>query len=155
MVTTIDLSATELRPDSVVGLIREHAANPGSKQILFKVSHEVLSRFRAGQPPGVNVSSQEANEINQFAGLSATLNEYSVSQSHACTKCGRNLTFYDVFQSGRKQHGDEYIRGMIAGGGYHIQVHRRDSKLKVECTQCGTVNVLDDGCYKCSGYTYA
>jgi hypothetical protein len=155
MVTVIDLSAKDLRTNSVVALIRQHAANPGPRQILFKVSSGVLSRFRAGQPAGINVSAEEAREINKVVGISANRKEYRFTKKHMCKHCGRRLTFFDVFQSGRKRHGDKYIRDVIAGDGYHIQVHRRNSKLDVTCTQCGAQNALDDGCYRCINYTYA
>lgn len=149
----VDLSAKELRPSSVVDLIEDHAANPGAQQILFKVSAEVQQHFRAARPEGIPVSKEEADEINKFAGVSSQ--EYFFSKRHECPKCGRLFTFYDVFHSGRRRHGDDYIKKFIAGEGYHIQVHQRDPTLEVDCTKCGTTSVFDDGCYKCRGYTYA
>jgi hypothetical protein len=69
MVAIIDVSAKELRPSAVVDLIREHAENPGPKQILFKVTLGILEQFQTGQPAGIPVSPEEAKIINPESGV--------------------------------------------------------------------------------------
>lgn len=152
----IDLSSPSLRPDAVIMLIQDHARNPGPQQLLFKVSEEVHQRFRAAnQDQMIDVTPTEALEISRFAGLEEGSQAYQIGKRHECTQCGRVITFYDIFKTGRKHHGDDYLRRFIGGEGYHIQVHQINPVLEVECAKCGLVNRFDDGCYQCGNYTYA
>ena len=153
MATFIDLSTEDLHTDAVITLIRDHASHPGPKELLFKVSRDTHDRFHGEHTEGVNVSSEEAAEIDEFAGI--THKKYMIGKRHECVSCGRLITFYDIFKTGRKVHGDAYLKQFIGGSGYHIQVHRLNPVLRVECAGCGTPNQFDNGCYECDTYTYA
>lgn len=155
MTVIVDVSTPELRPESVVRLIKEHRANPGSNTILFKVTAEVLELFRADSKHAFSVSQVEADEINKFVNLSLSPESYRLNKRFECSKCKRVLTFYDVFRTGRKRHGDDHIRRFIAGTGYHVQVPKSDQTLEAECTACSTVNMLEDSCYDANNYAYA
>ncbi|MBV8068095.1 MAG: hypothetical protein JO113_08955 [Candidatus Eremiobacteraeota bacterium] len=153
MAIFVDLSAEQLLPDAVVALIENQASHPGPDQLLFKVSKPVHDKFQRQRPLGFGVTREEAREINAFAGVNHS--GYFVSKSHKCNSCGRELTFYDIFKTGLKFHGTDYVQRFIGGTDYHIQVHKANSTLDVECTVCKTLNVLEHGCYSCDTYTYA
>jgi hypothetical protein len=88
----------------------------------------------------VTVSKAEAEEINKFLNRSWKAKEYGLAGRFSCSNCGRVLTFYDVFQSGRRQHGDELLKRILGGDEFHLQVAKRGQTIDIECTACHTLN---------------
>lgn len=149
MTVTVDVSAKELRPDAVLKLINEHVKDRGHENILFKVSRETYDLVVKQKPAAVSVSKEEAAKINAFVKKTAEPDEYTLDKKFSCSKCGRELNFFDVFESGRKRHGDDYTRRFLGGDDFYVQVLKEDHELETECTQCGTLNMLGP----CASYT--
>jgi hypothetical protein len=122
------------------------------------VSQEVVEMYRGAARRAVTISQTEADEIGQFLSRSLKADDFFMGGRYQCVKCDRTLTFYDVFQAGRKEHGDEHMRRILAGDEYHIQVARQDQTLLVPCTSCGTANsigYLQGHQYHGENYCYA
>jgi hypothetical protein len=137
-----DLSPSGLLPAAVLRLVQQHADNRPPENILFKVNREVFDLFIKELPKPVAVSQEEANKINLFLGAKATADDFTVTDRKYCTNCGRNFTFYDLFETGRKRHGDAFVRRFLAGGECHIQVAAKTQTIEADCTNCGTRNII-------------
>jgi hypothetical protein len=156
----VDLSVPGLAPDAVVALIKAHAEHRPPENILFKVSQSAFEQYRREHRVDlVSVTQAQADEINEFLGRSLPVDEYAMGARIPCENCGYVLTFYDVFRSGRGRHGDEFLRRMLAGGEYHLQVAGVGQAIEVECSNCRTVNHLraddDRHTYHSDNYCYA
>jgi hypothetical protein len=160
----IDVSADALNPSSVLEFIREHSRNRPGQNILFKVSRSVFDQFMADIPKAVAVSTKEAARISDFLGVPASSDGFTVTHETYCSNCKRRLNFYDLFETGRKRHGDDFMRHFLAGGEFHIQLAAENEAIEVQCTNCGEVNSLlpNGGSYLHysgsvggSAYTYA
>jgi hypothetical protein len=139
----VDLSAPELRPQAVLDFIFSLRKDRPTKNLLLKVSPKTFSLFARQLPKdAVKVSKEEAAKINRFLGQSWPASAYAIRGQVKCSKCKRLLTFYDIFMTGRKEHGDEFIKRTLAGSEFHLQLAGRDQRLEVECTACGTLNRL-------------
>jgi len=156
MVALVDLSAPVLHPDSVIRLIKEHAAERPPSNILFRVSRETSELYRQGWPKDlVFVSPEEAARLNAFLGQSWQPQDYAMGSRHQCQKCGRLLTFYDVFESGRKRHGDRRMKEILGANEYHLQVAGQEQSAEIQCTKCGeTLSTLGHLQYLCNPYCY-
>jgi hypothetical protein len=158
---TIDLSAPSLRPDAVLDLVRRHTDPRPERNILFKVSRETFDLHRRELTNVVPVSAEEAETINRELGLDGEPTDYLVSGGEwRCTGCRRHLNFFDVYQSGKKQHDNDFFRLFLDGDAHHMQVARASSRLEVTCTACGTMNEMltvthYSGSVGGSAYTYA
>jgi len=157
-----DLSPSGLLPAAVLRLVREHADSRPPENILFKVNKEVFDLYIRELPELVSVSQEEATKINMFLGTAATANSFTVTDRKYCSNCGRTLTFYDLFETGRKRHGDAFVRRFLAGGEHHIQVAARNQTIEADCTNCGTLNLIPaesylhySGSIGGSAYSYA
>ena len=95
--------------------------------------------------------------MNAELNVSSSPTDYLVSGAEwRCTNCRRHLTFFDIYESGKKQHDNEFFQTFLGGGDYHIQVAREASRLEVVCTECGTTNELTATVhYSGATYTYA
>ena len=144
MTVYVDVSHPDLVPEAVLDLIQRQSAARPSENMLFTVSPATLSLYRRGLRNPVPCSQPEADEINQFIGAELGPGDYLMSARADCTYCDRTLTLYDVFVSGRKRHGDEFIRRFM-GNGAHLQVAAADDAMPVTCTNCDTVNELATG----------
>jgi hypothetical protein len=143
MAIHVDLSVAELQPTSVLSLMEAHVRNRPPEDILFKVSKRTLDLYRRRRPKGaVTVSPDEVDKLNEFLGKSHRAQDYALWKKHKCSKCKRVLTFYDVFESGRKRHGDEYVRQVLGGDEYHLHIQKRGQALQVDCKACGLTNSL-------------
>jgi len=141
VVVHVDLSSPELDSTAVLQLIKEHGHKRPAANILFKVSQRTFNLYQQSVPEKVvTVSEAEAEEMNKFLDRSWQVSDYVVGERVPCSNCGRVLNFYDVFQSGRKQHGDDYLRQILGGEEYHLHVAKKDQTLDVECTACGALN---------------
>lgn len=139
MAIHLDLSATELKPASVHEFIRKHAAAPPSQDLLFKVGPKTFDLFRKKRPKGaVTVSAAEATKLNAFLGKKCKPSDYAIWKKTKCKNCSRELTFYDVFESARRRHGDESIKRILGGSGHHVHIQKKGQELEVDCTACGT-----------------
>jgi len=144
MAIHVDLS--ELQSAAVEQLIRAHVVKPQAQDVLFKVSKKVFgSCLRQRPKSAVAVSAEELKELNEFLGKSRRAVDYSVWKRIRCSNCKKMLTFYDIFCSGRKLHGDSYIKRFLGGDEYHIHVQRRGGKMEVTCAACSTVNLVVTG----------
>ncbi|HXP92764.1 MAG TPA: hypothetical protein VN905_04790 [Candidatus Binatia bacterium] len=148
MAIHVDLSATDLNASAVTSFIKDHTVQRPAQDILFKVTPEVfdlvcVARHSSG---GVAVSEQELAELNSFLKSSWTTNDFRMRAPIACSNCGRTLTFYDFFHSGRKRHGDEFVSKYLLGGNF-VHVQRRGQALDLVCTACGTANVIIEAGY--------
>lgn len=142
--THVDLTASVLNPESIVSFVNAHLAERPSQDILFKVSRETFELYRKGLPPGLPVSQQEADELNAFLDRSWSVDEYIMRERSECSGCGRVLTFYDFFQSGRKRHGDAMVMRWLAGSECVLHI-RKDARAEVACTACNTLNLVIAG----------
>jgi ribosomal protein S27E len=157
MALHVDISARELDPSAVLEFIRRHTVERPSQNLLFKVNEETFRLHQQELVDVVAVSPEEAAELNAELGLSASPADYLISgQEWRCSNCGRYLTFYDVFQSGKPKHDNDFFRVFLATEAYHVQVARENSQLDVNCTNCGTINKLTAPAhYTGPHYTYA
>jgi hypothetical protein len=142
--TFVDVSASQLDSAAVLRLIRHHTEHRGAESIFFKVDKPTFDAFADARPHVVEVSPEEASTINAFLGASCSTSDYTLDREIACAGCGRRLTFYDVFETGRGKHGDDHLRRFMAGGDYHIQALPKDFVLDVTCSNCGAVNHVTD-----------
>jgi hypothetical protein len=140
----VDLSTSVLNSGAVVRFVKEHLADRPSQDLLFKVSPETYELYRKELPPCVKVSQLEANELNAFLDRSWSIDDYVMRERSECFKCGRVLTFYDMFHSGRKRHGDGMVMQSLAGNEYILHV-RKSEQAEVACTSCGTLNLVNAG----------
>jgi hypothetical protein len=145
MAIHVDLS--ELQSAAVEKLVRAHALKPLRQDVLFKVDKKVFASCLEGRPKNATkVSPAELQELNAFLGKSRRVADYAVWKQIKCSKCEKVLTFYDIFQSGRKVHGDDYVKRYLGGDdGYHIHIQKRGGKMEVTCTACSAVNVMLTG----------
>ena len=157
MVTRVDLSAPTLRPSAVLDLVKHHTAHRPQENILFRVSPETFALYRQGWPDDyVRASQEETDEMNSFLGLDWTPEDYGMGRHVHCKNCDRLITFYDMLQSGRKLHGDEHMKRVLATGAFHLQVAKEGQVLEVVCVRCGILNVSGDYTHYHSGsYCYA
>lgn len=156
----VDLTAPGLDTDAVLRFITAHTQNRPASNILFKVSESAFERYRREHRVDlVSVTPEQAAEINQFLGYSLSVDEYAMGAKIPCENCGYILTFYDVFRSGRERHGDDFLRRILAGDAYHLQVAGVGQGIDIDCSRCGTVNRLraddDRHTYHSSNYCYA
>ena len=161
----VDVSSPVLNPSSVLAFIREHARNRPSQNVLFKVQRSVFEEFLADIPKAVMVSTDEAKRISEFLRVPASREGFTVTHETYCSECRRQLNFYDLFETGRKRHGDDFMRRFLAGGDFHIQLAAKNEAVEAECTNCGRLNVLEpdgggsylhySGTIGGSAYTYA
>ncbi len=143
MAVYVDLSFESLNPNSVARLVKEHVTNQPSEDMLVKVSRRAYHLVCGAHPSGaVKVSRQELRELNAFLKRSLSAKAFTMRRRVKCSKCGRVLTFYDLFRSGRARHGDEHVASWFSGKGYHVHIQKRGRKLPIKCTSCGTINVL-------------
>lgn len=148
MAIHVDLSAGDLDAAAVVSFIKHHATHRPAQDILFKVSPEVfdlacVARHSSG---GVTVSEHELAELNSFLHSAWTTNDFRMRTATVCSHCGRTLTFYDFFHSGRKRHGDELVSQYLMSGNF-VHVQRQGQALDLVCTACGTANVVVEAGY--------
>ena len=156
MTIYVDLSHVELSPPSVVQFIEEQAAHKLRQSLLFKVSRDALTQYRTKLPSEsiVKLSQDEVDEINSHVKNSWTVNDWVVRDHIPCRSCGRILNFYDVFQTGRKRHGNEYVVRFLTGREFHVLIRRYGDTIEVDCTSCDTSNklfVAYDGASYCCG----
>jgi hypothetical protein len=157
----VDLSSPGLQPDAVVSFVLSHTEPRPGENILFKVSQEAFEAYLGDLPRAVVVPQEEADAINEFLDAAWPRETFFLTGYAECTNCGRTLTFYDLFVSGRKRHGDALMRRILSGSEFHLQVAGREARQEIDCTNCGELNVLTldgDGAYQHysgSGYTYA
>jgi len=160
VVVGIDLSAPALKPEAVLNLVVRHTTPRPERNLLFKVSRQTFDLHRRGLSNIVPVSSEEAETINSELGLAGEPTDYLVSGGEwRCTGCRRHLNFFDIYQSGKRQHDNDFFRLFLDGDAYHMQVARATSRLEVTCTECGTMNELlqtvhYSGTVGGSAYTY-
>jgi hypothetical protein len=160
MAIGVDLSASQLRPEAVLQFIDQHAAERPPQNILFKVSEPAFRLHRSRISNIVAVSPVEARRMNAELNVSGSPTDYLVSGAEwRCSKCRRYLNFFDIYESGKKHHDNEFFKIFLGGGDYHIQVAREASLLEVACTDCRTVNELKapvhySGTVGGSAYTY-
>lgn len=160
----VDVSAPALNPSSVLKFIQDHTRDRPPQNILFKVPKLVFDQFMADVSKAVTVSTEEAARISDFLGVPASPNGFTVTHETYCSNCARRLNFYDLFETGRKRHGDDFMRHFLAGGEFHIQLAAKGEAVEAECTNCGELNMLlpNGGSYLHysgsvggSAYTYA
>ena len=137
-----DLSPAGLLPSAVLRFVQEHAASRPQENILFKVNRPVFELFLGALPKSVMVSQDEANKIGAFLGAPVSVDGFTLTKAAYCSNCTRALTFYDFFETGRKRHGDGFMMRFLAGGEHHIQVAGKNENIEVDCTNCGTLNVM-------------
>ena len=101
-----------------------------------------MSFFKRAQG-WINVTKEEAEKINKVVGATWSAHDYFLSESFPCSNCSRELTFFDVFETGRKLHGDSLIKQAITGD-YILQINKRGQKIEANCSACGTSNILPD-----------
>lgn len=143
MALHVDLSAPELKPSAVLEFVRRHTTERPSRNILFEVSAAAFRLYKQELTDAVAVSSDEAAELNAELGVSSPPDDYLISGAGwRCSNCGRYLNFYDVFQSGKSQHDNDFFKVFLGGDDYHLQVARENARLDVSCTNCGTTNVM-------------
>jgi hypothetical protein len=143
MAVGIDLSASQLQAEAVVQFIDRHAVERPHQNILFKVSEPAFRLYRSRLSDIVAVSAAEAQRMNTELGTSDPPTDYLVSGAEwRCTECRRYLNFFDIYQSGKDRHDNEFFQVFLASEDYHIQLAREASRLEVVCTECGTVNDL-------------
>jgi|GEM_PF-4568161 len=141
---SIDLSAPELHPEAVLQLILQHTTDRPPQNLLFKVSEEIFQFHKAGLVNVTAVSPMEAKRINAELGISGSPMDYLISGAEwRCSNCGRHLNFYDIFESGKGRHDNDFFQVFLGGADYHLQVAREGSLLEVACTECGTINNLE------------
>ena len=141
MAIHIDLS--ELHPGAVEDMIKAHVSKPLQQDLLFKVSKESFRYCLKRRPKNsIKVSADELNKLNQFLGKARSTKDYAVWKNIKCSQCGKQLTFYDIFETGRKKHGDDYVKRLLAGEEYHVHIQKRGSKMEVACTGCSTLNLV-------------
>jgi hypothetical protein len=157
MARHVDLSAPELHPAAVLRFIREHTDERPPMNVLFKVSEETFREYRPdGFEYAILVSEEEAAEMNEFLQQSWLPEDYRMDTRIECPRCGRLLNFYDVYQTGRKRHGDTFIKETLAGGNYHVQVADANEVIEIDCTACGTRTTLrGQHTYHAQTYCYA
>jgi hypothetical protein len=149
----VDLSSEQLDPESIMTFVKAHVKNRPEGDLLFKVSRRALELYCGEKPKdAVAVSKEELKQLNEALGGSFTAAAFLKRAVHKCEACGRVLTFFDFFQSGRKHHGHDYISGLLGKEGYHLHIQKRANKLEIDCTQCGTKNVLTPGGYDGPNY---
>jgi hypothetical protein len=160
MAVAVDLGSSELRPEAVLEFIYQHATRRPRQNILFRVGEPVFQLHMRELSNVVAVSPAEARKMNAELGVSASPTDYSVSGAEwRCLKCRRYLNFFDIYESGKKHHDNEFFKIFLGGDDYHIQVAREASRLEVDCAECGTMNELKapvhySGTFGGSGYTY-
>ena len=143
MAIGVDLSASQLWPRAVLQFIDLHATSRPQQNILFKVSEPVFELHRRRLSNIVAVSPAEAQTMNTELGVSASPSDYLVSGAEwQCSRCQRYLNFFDIYQSGKKHHDNDFFKIFLGGKDYHLQVAREASLLEVSCTECGTINEL-------------
>lgn len=146
MALHFDLSANELRPASVFEFIRKHATAPPGQDLLFKVGPKTFELFRKKRPKGaVTVSAAEARKLNAFLGKNRRASDYAIWKKTKCKNCGRELTFFDVFESARQRHGDKHVKHILGGSEHHVHIQKKGQELEVNCTACGTHHRLLTG----------
>ena len=157
MANHIDLSSNELDPSATLQFIMAHTTKRPSENILFKVSPATFALHRQGwNPQYVRVTQKEADEMNAFLGHTWSIHDYAMGDRFKGSDCSRVVTFYDVFQAGRKRHGDEHMKRILAGGEHHLQVAKLGQTVEIECTSCRKLNVLSCHTnYYSSSYCYA
>ncbi len=143
MSVSVDLSSAELHPESVVRFIKAHVTDRPDQDLLFKVSPQTLELY-CGQKPAnaIPVSADELLKLNAALHGSYKANEFLKRAAHLCSKCGRTFTFFDFFETGRAHHGEAYIDRVLGDGASYVHIQKRDNKIPVVCTNCGTTNVL-------------
>lgn len=140
---TIQVDLSRLIPAAAEKLVQAHVAKPQAEDLLFKVSKSVFrSCLRRRPKNAVKVSPEELRELNTFLGKSRRANDYAVWKEVPCSNCGKTLTFFDIFQSGRSRHGDDYVKKFLGGTEQHVHVLKRGGKMDVTCTKCSTRNVV-------------
>ena len=148
MSVLVDLSSEQLDPQSVVSFVKSHVKNRPDQDLLFKVSKRTLDLYCGNKPQDViKVSADELAKLNASLGGSFQAGDFIKRAVHKCQSCGRTFTFFDFFQSGQKHHGGSYINSLLGKGGHHIHIQKKNNKLEIECTQCGTKNVFTPGGY--------
>jgi hypothetical protein len=139
----IDLSSEKLNPRSVARFTRDLANSGTHEDILVKVSkraHQLACLRPRSQ--GVPVSKQELHRLNRFLKRSLKANDFVMRKAVKCRRCGRILTFYDLFETGRKLHGDKHMTLYLAAGGYHVHIQKSGQKFPINCTACGALNIV-------------
>jgi hypothetical protein len=162
MAVHVDLSEPELDPEAVASLVVAQTQRRPSQNVLFKVSRETFNVFREQQLRGrdpVRASDEETLEMNQFLENDWDPSDYIMGVRSECSNCGRLLSFYDVFSSGRERHGDDFLRRILSGSEFHLQVAEAHQETKISCSNCGsetTFNADDAGhTYHSGNYCYA
>ncbi len=139
---TVHVDLSRLIPAAAQSLVEAHVAKPQAEDLLFKVSKPVFrSCLRRRPKNAVKVSAEELQELNAFLGKSRKAGDYAVWKKVACSNCGKVLTFFDLFQSGRSKHGDDYVRKYLGGSEQHIHVLKRGGKMDITCSRCSATNV--------------
>jgi len=111
-----------------------------------KSTKKVFRACLRGRPKNaVTVSAKELQELNAFLGKTRRATDYAVWKRIKCTECQKLLTFYDLFQSGRKVHGDDYVKRFLGGDDFHIHIQKRNGKMEVTCAACSAVNLVLSG----------
>ena len=142
MAVHVDLSESILDPPSVMDFIKRHTDDRPLENILFKVSRETFLLYRQGWSANrVRATMEETKEMNEFLGVDWEPDDYVMGRPVICSNCARLITFYDIFQSGCLQHGDDRIKRILAGGSFHLQVAKKGQMLEVICTACGIKNM--------------
>jgi len=139
----VDLTSQELNSAAVVGFIRAHVTKRPSHDILFKVSR-VVHKMYCGKKPAkaVKVSKDELAKLNVFVKRSLRSSDFLLRKRVKCAQCGKVLTFYDLFESGRQEHGDERVGSWFDGVTCYVHIQARGRKTIVKCTSCGEFNEL-------------
>jgi hypothetical protein len=140
MTIHVDLSPSRLIPSAVLRFVKEHAASRPPENMLFRVNREVFELYTKDLPKTITVSQEEADKIGEFLGTTVSADNFTLTGRENCSYCGRTLTFYDFFETGRKRHGDAFMRRFLGGGEYHIQVAGENGQIEVDCANCGTLN---------------
>lgn len=146
MAVSVDLSSERLSTNAVVALLKAHVKAPPKEDLLFKVSQRAFKAFCIRPKDAVRVSKKELAQLNKALRGSFTAGDFTKWRHQKCAACGKLLTFFDFFQSGRKRHGDGYITDLFGTADHYVHLQPRGRRIAVECTQCGKKNlVLSDG----------
>jgi hypothetical protein len=141
MAIHVDLSASQLDPEAVVQFIHQHGRRRPTDNMLFKVTADAFQIHRRQLSDVTAVSPEEARRLDDELGGSGSATEYLVSGGEwRCSRCERYLNFFDVYESGKKHHDNDFFDILFDEGQYHIQLAREASQLDVTCTNCQTIN---------------
>lgn len=160
MAIHIDLSAPQLDPEAVIQFIDQHTGKRPADNLLFKVTADAFQIHRRRLSKITAVSPEEARRLDDELGGAGSATEYLVSGGEwRCTRCDRYLNFFDIYESSKNHHDNDFFQILFSEEEYHIQLAREGSQLDVTCTNCQTINALKaplhySGTIGGSAYTY-